>query len=115
MFGKIKDLLGGSAINKVVEKISPELTSQLEVIKSLDINSVRDDELYKKAVVAPSYMSIVASSGSAVQLIPGFEDKFSKALLHIRNELVVYEDDKVNFVKDFQERLPTVLKESLTA
>jgi len=115
MFDKIKNMLGGSAVNKVVDKISPELTSQLEVIKTLDINSVRDDEMYKKVVVGPSYMSVVAASGSVAQMIPGFENKFSKALIHIRNELVIYENDKPNLAKDFKERLPSVLKESLKA
>lgn len=115
MLNKLKNLAGGNAVNSVVEKICPSLSEQLNKVTELKPEQVKDDATFTSMVVKPALTLISASSGGVTKLIPNFNDKVSKALFNVRDELIEVNDGKVSLVDGFQAKLPTALLDGLKA
>ena len=115
MFGKLKEAASGGVAKKVVDAIAPQLNEHLEKVSELDPQKVNDDDFFTEKVSEPSLIAISAASSGVTKLIPGFDDKFKSAMIHIRNELVIAEEASIKLVDDFKERLPEVLLASLKA
>jgi hypothetical protein len=108
MFGKLKEATGGAAMQKAVDAISPKLIEQTDRIKQLEPDIVRDDEAFTQKFSEPALVAMAAISGGITALIPRFKERFSSAMLHLRDELLVLDGDSVEFVEGFKERLPAV-------
>ncbi len=113
MLGKLKAMAGEGAMKKAVDAVSPALNEHLEVVRELDPAQVRDDETFRARVIQPALLAVTAASSGLTSLVPRFEERFARALFHLRNELVVVEDGSVRLADDFQGRLPGVLMEGL--
>jgi len=113
MFGKLKEQMAGSATDKVVARIGGDLEPHIQALKQFKASDIQDDSLFESKITQPALIAIAAASSGVTQLIPGFNQKFSLALRHVRNELVCYDGDQVNLVDDYAERLPDVLKAGL--
>ena len=111
MFGKLKDNLGSGAIDKAVNKFAPSLSVHMNKIKELKPTDVLDNVKFNSMVISPMLLSISASSGGVTKLIPKFDQRFQSAMLHVRDELILIEDDKIKLAENSQTRLPTVLVE----
>ena len=109
MLGKLKDMAGGAAAQKVVEHITPALQPHLDKIKDLNPDVVQDDDRYKQTIVTPALTAVAAGSGGVTAMLPKFSEKFTNAMLHLRDELIVVEGGAVRLVDGFQQRLPAVL------
>ena len=107
MFDKLKNAVGDSAVKGAVEKFTQVLDQKLAEIASLAPADIKDDARYKTYVVAPALIAVNASSGGATHLIPDFENRFAKAMLHVRNELVVINETNktIALVPDYRDRL----------
>lgn len=113
MFGKLKDLASAGAVEKAVGAVEPIVREHLSKATSLGVASLRDDTSYGTHVVRPAYLALVAAVSGATKLIPQFEERFTKAMHALRDELLVFEGETVRLVEDYQTRLQTVLVASL--
>lgn len=111
MFGALKDKIGGGAIDSAIEKFAPALQEHMDKIKSLQPADVQDDEKFTTMIVKPMLMSISASSGGVTKLIPKFETRFTGAMMHVRDELIIVDGSTVKLAEGSMDKLPKVLLE----
>lgn len=109
MFGKLKESAGGAAVQKVVDALSPKLMEQTDRLKDMEPDVVRDDESFTEKFSKPALVAVAAMSSGVTSLVPRFEERFSAAMLHIRDELLVLDGERVELVEGFKERLPDVM------
>lgn len=111
--GALKDKAEGPVLQGAIAKLAPELTPHLEKLKALDPATVRDDALFKNRFITPTALALAAASGGVTSMIPGFNDRFVRGMLHVRNELIVIDEssNNVSLTADFTSRLPKVLLE----
>lgn len=120
MFGKLKEaakdrMAGSGAMEKVVEKIRPELQVQLEKVKSWSGADIQCDRTFTANFIGPALTAVSLASSGVTSLIPGFDGHFTTAMPHTRNELVsvCVSTGQVALVDDYQQQLPQVLLEGL--
>lgn len=115
MLGGLKNKIGGGAVDKVIDKaidkFAPALTEHLDKIKSLKPSEINDDAKFETLIIKPMLLSISGASGGVTKLIPKFDSRFTAAMFHVREELIVVDGEKVILVEDGQSRLPKVLVE----
>jgi hypothetical protein len=113
MFNKLRNAVGESAIRAAIDSYSPRINEKLAQITSLPVAQVKDDARYHSAVIAPALAAVLASSSGATKMIPNFEQRFKRALLHVRDQLVIVDEanDKVSLVPDYRARVSDVLIE----
>lgn len=113
MFGKFKSALGDGAIKSAIDAYSDKINEKLAEMTALKPAQVQDDTHYRNYVITPALTAIVLSSGAATKLIPDFEQRFARAMLHVRDQLVVVDklNDKVTLVPDYRSRVGDVLIE----
>lgn len=111
MFSKLKNAVGEGAIRSAIDSYSQKINEKLAEIATLKPADVKDDARYNSCVITPALAAVVASSSGATRLIPNFEQRFSRAMLHVRNELVVVDEanGKVSLVPDYEARVSDVL------
>jgi hypothetical protein len=115
MLGKLKDMASSGALDKVVGLLGPEMQQTLESIKQYNVSDLQDDEKYGVLVSKPALLTFTASAGGMTKMIPGFDDKFMRMMLHLRNELIDLSGDFPALQDGFQEKLPTALLDGLKA
>lgn len=113
MFGKLKDLASAGVMDKAVVAFEPIVREHLAKVETLGVATVRDDVSYAAHVVKPAYLAVVAAVSGATKLIPQFEERFSGIMHALRDELLVFENDSVRLVQDYQPRLRTLLSSKL--
>ena len=112
MFDKFKNSIADNAIRSAIEKYSGRITERLPEIAELSPLDVRDDARFHTAVIAPALAKVVTASGGATRLVPEFDQRFSKAMLHLRDQLVrMDEAGKVSLVPGYEARVSEVLVE----
>lgn len=113
MFDKLKNAVGDSAIRSAIEKYSQRITERLPEITKLNPADVRDDARFHTSVIAPALAKVVTASNGATRLVANFDQRFSTAMLHLRNELVVVDEasGKVSLVPGYESRVSDVLLE----
>ena len=117
MLGKLKNaaakMAGDGALEKVVGKLCPQLSDQLQKVQELDGKAVACDETFTSKFVSPTLVALTAATSGTTKLIPNFDGRFTDAMLHTRDELVCVcaESGKVTLTDDFRQRLPQVLLE----
>jgi len=113
MFDKFKSAVADNAIRSAIEKYSPRIAEKLPEITALEPIDVRDDARFHTSTIAPALAKVVAASGGATKLIPDFEQRFSRAMLHLRNQLVVIDEPKgkVSLIPGYRDRVSQVLIE----
>jgi hypothetical protein len=118
MFDKLKQGLSGvkdkadsGAVQKAVSQMAPQIQPHLEALGKLDAATVRSDDKYRTLFVSPALLAVNAASSGVTSLIPGFEGRFTRAMFHVRQELVAINDQAgtVALAADFAQRLPKVL------
>jgi hypothetical protein len=118
MLGKLKGNLSafknqaeGPLMQSAINKLAPELTPHLEKITSLEPDTVLNDASYKERFVEPTAMALMATSGGITSMIPGFNERFERSMLLVRDELVIVDEANrsVSLHRDFAIRLPSVL------
>ena len=111
MFGKLKEMASNGALDKVIEKVSPTIKEKLqEAIANIDSGIVSEDDRFTDKVITPIKLAVIASARGATQLVPGFDQKFNIAMLHLRDELIVVDGPSISLIDDFDNKLPEVLK-----
>jgi len=115
MLGKLKGMASSGALDKVVGLLSPEMQQSLELIKQFNVSDMQDDDKYGALVSKPALVAFTASAGGVTKLIPGFDAKFMRMMLHLRNELIDLSGDFPQLQDGFQAKLPTVLMDGLKA
>lgn len=114
MIGKLNKVTGSGALHKAADAIAPPLQEHLEkTVGELSPALVQDDDSYQKTVVSPALLVASGAAGGVTSLIPGFKDKFSSAMIHLRDELLIRTETSVALVEDVKDRLPDVLVEGL--
>ena len=65
--------------------------------------------------ITPALTAVALASSGITKLIPGFDKRFTAAMLHTRNELVTIcpGTSKVGLADDYRQRLPQVLLDGL--
>jgi hypothetical protein len=113
MFEKFKNAVADNAIRSAIEKYSGRIAEKLPEITALKPHDVRDDSRFTAAVIAPALAKVVAASNGATRLVPDFDGRFSRAMLHLRNQLVVVDDSagKVSLAPGYEARVSDVLIE----
>jgi hypothetical protein len=117
MLGKLKDMAGKAAgngiLDKAVKKICPQLQPQMDKLKDFNGNELRCDDTFTSKFVNPTLTILAAATSGVTKLIPGFEQRFTTAMLHTRDELCLIcpETNKVTLSSDLPQRLPQVLLE----
>lgn len=113
MLGKLKEMAGNSAVQKIVDQVTPLLNEQLEKIKTLSPEKINDNEFFDKAISKPAWLAIMASLGGLTKLYPPLEAKFPLMMRHLRDELVVVDGASIALVEGFQAKLPKVIMDGL--
>lgn len=114
MLGKLSKATGDGAVQKAADAIAPRLHEHLEkVVGELSPALIQDDDSYQQSVVSPALLVASGASGGVTSMIPGFKDRFSSAMVHLRDELLVCTETSVALAEDVRERLPGVLVEGL--
>ncbi len=113
MFNRLRNAVGESAIRAAIDSYAPRINDKLGQIATLKPADVTDDARYHKAVIAPALAVVLASSNGATKMIPNFEQRFTRALLHVRKQLVIVDEanDTVSLVPDYRARIGDVLVE----
>lgn len=120
MLGKLKgglqaakDKAGDSVVENALDKLCPSLKEHLAKVQQLDGSAVKNDETYKSKFVTPTLVALAVSTSGVTKMIPNFDGRFLGAMLHLRDELICICDTSgsVSLAADFQQRLPSVLKE----
>ena len=115
MFGKLKDLASAGVMEKAAVALEPIVREHLAKVQALGVASVRDDASYVAHVVKPAYLAVLAAVSGATKLIPQFEERFSGIMHALRDELLVFENDSVRLVEDYQPRLRALLASKLSS
>ncbi|MET0384852.1 MAG: hypothetical protein ABW321_02780 [Polyangiales bacterium] len=115
MFGKLKDLAGASALEKALTTAEPVVAEHLAKVQALGAEVVGDDGKFASQVISPAYLAIVAASQGAAKLVPQLEERFSRIMFSLRDELVVIEGTTARLVDDFRAQLPAALSKSIKA
>lgn len=113
MLGKLKDLASAGAVEKAIGAVEPIVREHLSKATSLSVASLRDDASYGTHVVRPAYLALAAAVSGATKLIPQFEERFTRLMHALRDELLVVEGETVRLVEDYQSRIQTVLVTNL--
>lgn len=113
MFGKLKELAGNAAVKSVADQIMPLIAEQLEKFKSLSPESINDDVVFDSVITQPLWLLVSSSAGGVTSLYPPLKEKFSGMMRHVRHELVVVKDGKIELVDGFKARLPGVMLDGL--
>ncbi len=113
MFNKLKSAIGDGPVRAAVENFSQQVSEKLTEVTTLSPADITDDARYKDYVVAPALLVVNASSSGMTSLIPNFEKRFSVAMLHLRDGLVIVDETNkiVGLVPGYQARVPDVLTE----
>jgi hypothetical protein len=113
MFGKLKNAVAEGAIKSAIDSYADRVSLKLEEVTKLNASDVSDNQHYHTYVIAPALTAVIASAGGATKLIPNFEQRFAKALLHTRDQLVIVDtaNNKVSLVQDYKSRISDVLIE----
>ena len=116
MFDKFKNAAGDLALKSALEKYSHRIAEKLPELTTLKAADVRNDARYHSGVVAPALAKVVTASNGATRLIPDFDQRFARAMLHLRNQLVVIDEsrDKVSLVPGYEARVNDVLLEGFS-
>lgn len=113
MFGKLKNLASGSAVQNIIDQVTPLMAEQLEKVKTLSPEKINDNEFFGKMISQPAWLLVSASLGGITKLYPPLEQKFSGMMLHLRDELVEVKEGSVTLVEGFHAKLPQVMMEGL--
>ncbi len=117
MLGKLKKMAEKAADNgmaeKAIDKLCPELKPHIEKLTSFNASELTCDETFTNKFVKPAQIALVASTYGATKLIPGFQERFTSAMLYTRDEicLIDTENNQVCLSTDAMQRLPEVLQE----
>ena len=116
MFGGLKEKAaakGKELAMAEVEKQLGGLASQLEILKTSKPSDIQDDTKFHAVITTPVWNHLRLASGDAISMAQKFidlEGKFKTALLHVRDELIMVEGEKVNLHLEFQQKLvPTIM------
>ncbi len=112
MLGKLKSMASSSAIDQVVKKVGPELQTHLNKIKNFSVSDLQDNSQYDRLVSRPALISVNASSSGITKLIPGFETKFLRMMVNLRDELVDLSGSKPQLKEGYQDKLTSVILKS---
>jgi hypothetical protein len=115
MLGKLKGMASSGALDKAVGLLSPGMQQNLDQIKQYNVSDMQDDDKFGALVSKPALIAFTASAGGVTKLIPGFDDKFMRMMVHLRNELIDLSGDFPKLQDGFQEKLPAVLMDGLKA
>lgn len=115
MFGKLKEMAGNGALEKVLSAAEPVVTEHLAKVQALGSEIVGDDAKFTSQVVNPAYLAVVAASQGAAKLVPQLEERFTCIMLSLRDELVVIEGPTARLIENFRAQLPAALSKSLKA
>lgn len=112
MLGKLKSMASGGAIDQIVKKVAPQLQTHLNKIKNFDVSDLQDNSQYDRLVSRPALMSVNASSSGITKLIPGFETKFLRMMVNLRDELVDLTGSKPQLKDGYQDKIKSVVVKS---
>jgi len=113
MFGKLKEMAGSAASDKVIEKLIPFVNEHLSACLRLGAPALKQDDTFTQQVIHPAYLATTAAVSGATSLIPQFKERFTKAFFLLRDELLEFSEEGVTLVPDFKARLPVTLKQAL--
>ena len=113
MLGKLKSMASSGLMDKAIDQLCPQLRPHLDKLQSFKGSELNCDETFSNKFVVPTQIALAAASGGITKMIPGFDKRFTGAMLHARNELCVIcpETDKVALASDTKDRLAGVLLE----
>jgi hypothetical protein len=100
-------------MQQAVAKILPQIQPHLQQMEQLDPELIRDNQRFTETVANPLLLTIAAASGGITSMIPDFKNRFTTAMLTLRDELVVFDHNRVTLVEDYQHRLPDLMTEAL--
>ncbi len=117
MLGKLKKLADKATqtgmADKAIDKLCPELKTHLEKLNHFKASELSCDTTFTDKFITPAKLALAVSTYGATKLIPRFEERFTLAMLHTRDEICLIDTDnnKVVLTTDAMERLPQVLQE----
>jgi len=113
MFNKLKNAVGDNAIRSAINTYADQISQKLEEVTMLTPIDVSNDEHYRNKVIAPALIVVVASASGATKLIPNFDQRFDRAMLHVRDQLIIVDtaNNKISLAPDYKSRVGDVLVE----
>jgi len=113
MLGKLKNAVGDSAIRSAINTYADRISQKLEEVTRLAPADVSDDARFRNKVIAPTLIVVVASASGATKLIPNFDQRFDRAMLHVRDQLIIVDtaNNKISLAPDYKSRVGDVLVE----
>ena len=111
MFGKRKDVTAGNATQMLVDKAGPEIKRKLqEMLSKVEAHTINDDDSFAQTVIPPVKLAVASTASGATKRVPDFDNTFDSVMFHLRDELIVTNDFNLELAKDFDARLPEVVK-----
>jgi len=109
-FGKLTNLATGPMVKKVADQIAPVLEEQLKTLPALGASKLRDEEFFKQFAVTPAWLAVESATSGLTKLYPPIEEKFGALMVHLRDELLIFDADTVTIVEDVKEKIvPAVI------
>jgi hypothetical protein len=116
MFNALKDRVSKGSQALLEQELQQRLKEKLDVFRSLKPGDIQNDEMYSTIVVRPLWLYIKLQSGGALMAAQkvvevNIEERFSRGLFRVRNDLIRVENGTVSLVPDFNDRLvPTLMQ-----
>jgi len=101
-------------------ELSARVDEKIELFRNLTPADVSDDAKFSAVVIEPIWLYVRFQSGGAIGVLQklvdfDIEQRFRKAMFHVRNELIVVHGGTVVLDPAFKERVGPVLIEAFKA
>jgi hypothetical protein len=117
MLGNLKEKAKEKALEKFKSEIIPAVEAKIELFQDLKPADINDDEKYKTVIVTPLWKVAKMQSGGAISVAQKFVDveaKFRDGLFNVRDELVRVQDEKIFLDPKFNDKIVSVLSQSIS-
>ncbi len=100
-------------IDQVAQMISPIIEDKIDIIKSMGVETLNNDEKFHEKFSDKIYSLLALSSGGVIKIIPFFKKKFYASMIEVKNEIVEIDGEEISIRPDFKEKLPQAVLRGL--
>ena len=100
-------------IDHVAQMISPIIEDKIDIIKSMGVETLNNDEKFHEKFSDKIYSLLALSSGGVIKIIPFFKKKFYASMIEVKNEIVEIDGEEISIRPDFKEKLPQAVLRGL--
>ena len=93
--------------------ISPIIEDKIDIIKSMGVETLNNDEKFHEKFSDKIYSLLALSSGGVIKIVPFLKKKFYASMIEVKNEIVEIDGEEISIRPDFKEKLPQAVLRGL--